>query len=285
MSGEAGHLILAPMRGVTTRAFREVFAQELSEAGFEEAFSPFIPVVSGFNPAKTAELLGREKIRLTVQFIGKDPALFGECLKRALDAGFETADLNAGCPYPMVRNKGRGSGLISHPDVLERMIETGCRIMGEGRFSVKTRLGVRDPDELEKIMPVFNRYPLRFLVLHARTAVQMYDGECDMERFSRIAELSRVPVVRNGDIRLEDRPADSMVMIGRSFLRRLGSREDSPELLSRYSDHLLSTGLSSNGVCGKLKELLGYWKDIGRWKRLWPVLKLARTPKEFSVVW
>ena len=36
------HLILAPLRGVTLRCFREVFADVLAEVGFTEAVTPFI---------------------------------------------------------------------------------------------------------------------------------------------------------------------------------------------------------------------------------------------------
>ena len=49
-------LILAPLRGVTTRCFRETFAPELREAGFEEATTPFIPAMPGVDPAKDREL-------------------------------------------------------------------------------------------------------------------------------------------------------------------------------------------------------------------------------------
>ena len=76
-------------------------------------------------------------LRLTPQFIGKDPVALRACLERVKAAGYETADLNCGCPFPMVRNKGRGSGLLSTPEAFERMLAVGCETMGPGRFSVK----------------------------------------------------------------------------------------------------------------------------------------------------
>ena len=187
-------MILAPLRGVTIRCFREVFADIIREIGFTEAVTPFIPAMAGSDPLKDRELRDpgsgiRDRgsgVRVTPQFIGKDPVALRECLEKVKAAGFETADLNAGCPYPMVRNKGRGSGLLRTPDVLRRMLEVGCEVMGAGKFSLKVRLGVDRSDELLGLMPIINEFPLRYLTVHARTARQMYEGKCDVERLREI---------------------------------------------------------------------------------------------------
>ena len=196
-------MILAPLRGVTIRCFRETFAAEIRSAGFTEAVTPFITANAGYDPLKDRELRDgglktedeRRKLRVTPQFIGKDPVALRDCLLRVKAAGYDTADLNCGCPYPMVRNKGRGSGILRTPDVLRRMLEVGCEVMGPGKFSIKARLGVDRNDELLKLMPMINEFPLRFLTVHARTARQMYTGACDaaMYRLSNPPLSSRVP--------------------------------------------------------------------------------------------
>ena len=50
-------MILAPLRGVTIRCFRETFADEIRAAGFTEAVTPFIAAISGYDPLKDRELL------------------------------------------------------------------------------------------------------------------------------------------------------------------------------------------------------------------------------------
>ena len=178
------------------------------------------------------------------QFIGKDPTALRACLERVRDVGFATADLNCGCPSGTVCAKGKGA--------------------------------------------------LRFLTVHARTARQMYTGACDLEAFARIASVSKVPLVLNGDISFP--PPDSPIhtftrsplrptlMVGRSFVRALGEREDSGELLSRYIEASCAELSGERPVLGRLKELIAYWKDIPRWRRLWPVIKLARTLDELRAV-
>lgn len=293
-------MILAPLRGVTIRCFREVFADIIREAGFTEAVTPFIPAMAGSDPLKDRELRDQGSgirdrgsgIRVTPQFIGKDPVALRECLEKVKAAGFETADLNAGCPYPMVRNKGRGSGLLRTPDVLRRMLEVGCEVMGAGKFSLKVRLGVDRSDELLGLMPIINEFPLRYLTVHARTARQMYEGKCDVERLREIEKLAKVPVVRNGDIPMPEVSggrgqasgiADgSRIMIGRGFVRWLGTREDCKELLERYIAASQVELFGDASVLGRMKELISYWKELPQWKRRWNVIKICRSVDELK---
>lgn len=236
---------------------------------------------------------------MTPQFIGKDPVALRECLEKVKAAGFETADLNAGCPYPMVRNKGRGSGLLRTPDVLRRMLEVGCEVMGAGKFSLKVRLGVDRPDELLGLMPIINEFPLRYLTVHARTARQMYEGKCDVERLREVEKLAKVPVVRNGDIPMPEVSggrgpvsgvgcqasgiADgSRIMIGRGFVRWLGTREDCKELLERYIAASQVELFGDASVLGRMKELISYWKELPQWKRRWNVIKICRSIDELK---
>ena len=291
------HLILAPLRGVTLRCFREVFADVLAEVGFTEAVTPFICANPGLDPLKDRELkpsnippLRPSNLLLTPQFIGKDPEALRFCLERIKSAGYETADLNCGCPFPMVRNKGRGSGILRTPDVLRRMMEVGCEVMGPGRFSVKTRLGVKRTDELLQLMPLVNEFPLRFLTVHARTAEQMYEGACDTDALRKVQEVAKVPVVPNGDLPLPNHQPSSpptfqpsALMIGRPFLRYLGGRADIGELLDRYVEASRAELHGERPVLGRLKELLAYWKDLPDWRRRWQIAKMARSLDELKV--
>ena len=288
-------MILAPLRGVTIRCFRETFAEEIRAAGFTEAVTPFIAAMKGYDPLKDRELVGAaaedrgSTVKVTPQFIGKDPLALRDCLEKVKAAGYDTADLNCGCPFPMVRNKGRGSGILRTPDVLRAMLEVGCETMGPGKFSMKTRLGVDRTDELLKLMPMVNEFPLRFLTVHARTARQMYEGSCDVEKLREVERVAKVPVVENGDVEF---PVSlkrkgfrfSTVMIGRSFIRWLGTREDSGELVERYIAASQAELCGDRPVLGRMKELLSYWKELPQWRRRWNVIKLCRSVDELRSV-
>lgn len=287
---------LAPLRGVTIRAFREAFARPIGEAGFKLAVAPFIPANPGIrvNDRLLADLLpfpvngpGRD-VLVVPQVISRHPDAMRELLKGFRDRGFDRADLNAGCPFPMIVRRGRGSGLFRSPEVLERLMEVGCEVMGPGRFSVKTRLGLARGDELLQLMPMFNRYPLAALTVHARTARQMYSGACDFERFREVVAASANPVVYNGDAGVDDldRAAGaSALMVGRAFIRSLGARADAGELLCEYIALSEAELCGDRPVLGRMKELLAYWAEGSpRWRRLWPMVKICRSVEELRQV-
>jgi tRNA-dihydrouridine synthase len=275
-------VILAPLRGVTIRCFRDVYADEILSAGFTEAITPFISAMRGVDPLKDRELNPLadkvSRIKITPQFIGKDPEALRAALQRVKSAGYECADLNCGCPFPMVRNKGRGSGLLKTPDVLRRIVEVGVETMGEGKFSVKTRLGVDEPSELFSLIDVLNEFPLRFLTVHGRIARQMYDGECDFKAIEKISRLSKNKVIANGDLDWRD----GVGMVGRSFIRHLGEMDFSAEALRRYISASRDELHGDRPVLGRIKELVAYWKDIPKWRSLWPLIKIARSISEFE---
>ena len=311
-SQNSGELWLAPLRGVTIRAFRETFAPAIRKAGFDGAFAPFIPANPGIrvNDRLLADLQpGSSDLPLVPQVITKHPDAMRELLKGLKDRGFARVDLNAGCPFPMIVRRGRGSGLLRTPDVLERLMEIGCEEMGPQGFSVKTRLGLERPDELLGLMPMLNRYPLAALTVHARTARQMYAGACDRASFAAICAASANPVLYNGDIKgnCSQISSDTIVhksqmpicicgnddqlrfvnnkiagvMVGRGFVRELGTRPDSAELLRDYIARSQAELPGDRPVLGRMKELLAYWAESSpRWHRLWPLVKICRSVEE-----
>ena len=284
-------LWLAPLRGVTIRAFREVFAGAIREAGFVGAFAPFIPANPGIRVCDRllADLKPfprdvQSTLPLVPQVITKHPDAMRTLLRAFRERGFDRADLNAGCPFPMIVRRGRGSGLLRTPDLLEALLAAGCEEMGPGKFSLKVRLGVESPDDLRALLPRINRYPLTALTVHARTARQMYEGEVDRARFAEILAESANPVIYNGDAEL-DRLGDlpdgvSGVMVGRAFVRALGARADADALLRAYVARSREELCGDVPVLGRMKELVSYWCAVPRWRRLWSVVKLCRTVDE-----
>jgi len=279
---------------VTIRAFRAVFAGPLAEAGFIGAVAPFIPANPGLrmNDRLLADLAPVDgSIPVRPQVITRDPDSLRVFLRGLKDRGFTTCDLNAGCPFPMIVRRGRGSGLFRTPDVLERLIAVGCEELGPGNFSVKTRLGLARADELDALLPLYNRYPLAFLTVHARTARQMYEGTCDLSAFDRMRAASENRVYANGDLPLPvggafsaSVPEADGYMVGRSFIRALGARDDVRELLRAYIDVSRTELCGDNPVLGRVKELVSYWTETPYGRRVWPLVKICRSVDELLCV-
>ncbi|MDJ0780675.1 MAG: tRNA-dihydrouridine synthase family protein [Desulfosarcinaceae bacterium] len=194
-------LILAPLRGVTDAIFRTTFAECFD--GVAHAVAPFISTVRGskVKPKLLRDMLPERNAHLPVipQILGKDPEEFVTMARALFDLGYDTVNWNLGCPYPMVAKKGRGSGLLPYADRIATFLHAVIPAMG-ARLSIKTRLGRFSDNEIDALLPLFNTFPLREVIIHPRTGVQMYTGRADRDRFGECFALSRHPVVYNGDI-------------------------------------------------------------------------------------
>ena len=99
----------------------------------------------------------------------------------------------------MVAKKKKGSGLLVQPDFIDRLLEDMMNGFA-GRLSIKTRLGRVSAKEMDRLIPVFNRYPLARVIVHPRTGMQMYAGSVDLDAFENCLERISHPVIYNGDI-------------------------------------------------------------------------------------
>ena len=300
-------LCLAPLRGVTVRAFRNLFATWFAPP--DRAVAPFIPTFAGekVKPVLLQDIdpdFG-QKIPVVPQVIGKDPAQLRTLLRSFKSLGYACADLNAGCPWPFVTKKGRGAGLMRDAEAFGRMLEVGCEEM-PGGFSVKVRLGMDKPDLLAQRMELLNSFPLREVAIHARTAKQMYEGKVLLEAFGAAAPLCRHPVVYNGDIRTRGDylrmkarfPGITRWMIGRGvasdlfLIERIRAEkvvEREPLRLKGFLDDYVALNAEElygpASVLGRMKELWGYLHlSLRQGERVWVSVRICRTMDEYHRV-
>jgi tRNA-dihydrouridine synthase B len=274
-------LTLAPMRGLTGQLYRNAFARHFG--GLDLAIAPFISTVKAarIKPSLVKDLLPGVNRHLPVipQLIGRDPDDFLVMAEHLAEMGYKELNWNLGCPWPMVVKRRRGSGLLEHPELIEAVLE---RVVGHTpcRLSLKVRLGVSDPDRLLALVPLINRYPLSEVIIHARTASQMYEGTPDVDRFERCLDVIEHPVAYNGDIntvedfnRLSARfPRVHHWMLGRGILTDpflalsiRGGREIPGDRIGRIRDFLAElygsyceTLFGPRPILGKMKELWLY---------------------------
>ncbi len=282
MPDEPPSLCLAPLRGVTALVFRRCFTRHFG--GFDFAVAPFLTTVAGTR-IKATHLAdidpGRNRdLPLVPQVIGKSAPELRTLLLAIRGLGYARADLNAGCPWPMIVKKGRGAGLLRDADALRRMLEVGCDIL-PGGFSVKVRLGIDAPGLLLERIEIINAFPLREVTIHARTARQRYAGHVDLTAFAQALAACRHPVRYNGDIRTAADlarlqagfPAVAGWMIGRGAVMdpflpaslRGDPRQPSAARLRAFLDDFAEQSAA---------ELCGPAPLLGRLKELWSYLHL-----------
>jgi tRNA-dihydrouridine synthase len=158
-------------------------------------------------------------------------------------------NLNVGCPSGTVVAKGKGAGMLRNPAELDAFLE---KVFSESpiAISVKTRLGLEDPEEFPALLEVFNRYPIKELTIHPRVRKQFYSGGVDMEMFRYAAAHSKNPLCYNGNLNsMEDIstfsaqfPDIDAVMLGRGLIGDPGMLTPggtTKESLKAFSDELL----------------------------------------------
>jgi tRNA-dihydrouridine synthase B len=192
-------LYLAPLHGITDTLFCRAFMRHFG--GIDLAIAPFI-ATNQKGPKGIKKHLGpssNRAIPTTPQLMSKNPDEFCSMAQALFDMGYDTLNWNLGCPYPMVVKKGRGSGMLPFPEQIDRFLEHAMPNLRQ-KLSIKLRLGLNSADEIDRVLPVFNRYNLHQIIIHPRTAKQMYKGLVDLDAFGRCLGLSKHAVVYNGDI-------------------------------------------------------------------------------------
>jgi len=288
------HLSLGPFQGITDAPFRNVFKRHFG--GIDKFYTPFF---TGIHKEEHAKNLQGEEIdpkfndveTLTPQILSTDAEEILRFAKQCKQLGYKEINLNMGCPFPRVANKKRGCGLLPYPDMVEAMLE---RIFEEIDidFSVKCRLGYFSPDEIEAIIPIFNKFPLSELIIHPRIGKQLYKGEADVKRFAALISYINAPLVYNGDIFsvenfehiLEATQPVNRFMLGRGLLTNpflaeeiRGGAWNAPERTERLHAYVIDL------YEDRLRHAGGSPKVLGRMKELW--FYLMYSFEEPQVVW
>ena len=193
--------------------------------------------------------------------------------------GYNELNWNLGCPYPMVTNKGLGSGLIRHPDRIDAILD---RVHTESDITVsmKMRMGYDDSSEILNVFPVLDKYPIKSIGIHARIGAQLYKGGVDLDSFQRCVDHCGQTLYYNGDITsvevfemLTDRfPSIDHWMLGRGliadpFLPEMIKHRDSNypddkwERFRKYHDRLFTAAEQKlTGEKAVIRKMLSYWE-------------------------
>lgn len=211
-------IYLAPMQGVLNAHYRKVFAHHFT--GIEKCFTSFITTHGEdvYPDRVFREMTLETGLRTIPQVMGNNPERLLVLCRKLEDSGSEEININMGCPQGTATARKMGSGILPHPEMVDEVLDKLFNNLSV-RLSVKTRLGLHQPEEFGQIVPVLNRYSLSEIIIHPRTGKQMYRGEADRAAYEHYATQLKAPVVYNGDICRWDDPITQKgtVMIGRGI--------------------------------------------------------------------
>ncbi len=201
ITDSAPHLSIGPFQGITDVFYRKLFKKHFG--GIDKYYTPFF---TGFVTFSRGKLIDAEidpllnDVETTVpQILSKDAKEILHFSEQCKLLGYNEINWNLGCPYPRVANKKRGSGLLSHPDEIQSILN---QLQGNliTELSIKCRLGYLAVDEMNDLLPVFNGYPLSELIVHARIGKQLYKGAVYEADFGQLIGKTNAKLVYNGDV-------------------------------------------------------------------------------------
>ena len=227
--------VLAPMVGVTDTVFRRFIrhASQFTAAASESAEidaevsnqqSGCGLLMTEFTSADGLSRMRESKRKryltfyddehpIGAQLFGSNPETLSDAAKIVQDTGFDTIDLNLGCPAKRVVGCNGGSGLLRDlPKIREIFQEIRKAVTIP--FTVKFRLGWNDSQIVcVELARMAQEEGLCAVALHARTREQGYTGQARWEWIAAVKDAVTIPVIGNGDIRT---PEDAAAMIAQT---------------------------------------------------------------------
>lgn len=266
----------APLEGITWYVYRN--AHQKFFPGITKYFAPFIVAnqQDKFSARELNDLIPdhNQGLNLIPQVLTNKAEDFLFTLDKLKKMGYQEVNLNLGCPSNTVVAKHKGSGFLAKPEELNRFLDH-LFMKTTMEISVKTRIGKTNPDEFEELLKIFNRYPLKELIIHPRIQKDFYKNTPNMEVFGAAVQASKNPICYNGDLTTnediglfqEDFSQIKTVMIGRGLIRNPGMVND---YLNQQKTDFVKLKLFHDTVYEEYKEILSGDRNLlFRMKEIW----------------
>jgi len=222
----ASPVVLAPMAGITNRAFRRL-CRQYGDAGPDRSGATGATSLYVSEMITSRALVERTPVSMqliehdpdesprSIQLYGVDPVTVGAAVRLLVSEDrADHIDLNFGCPVPKVTRKGGGAALPWKTDLFRAIVREAVKEAApyDVPVTVKMRKGI-DSDHLTFLEAgrIAEGEGVAAVALHARTASEAYSGRADWSAIKALKQVVRtIPVLGNGDIWSAD---DALAMV------------------------------------------------------------------------
>lgn len=267
---------MAPMEGLTGYVYRNAYQKHFHN--IDKYFTPFI-TNKKLNHKERNDILPEHNVgmRVVPQILTNRAEDFLVITKELRQYGYDTVNLNLGCPSGTVVAKNRGAGFLALPEELDRFLDkifSECSL----KISIKTRIGIENPVEWENLLAIYEKYPLEELIVHPRVQKDYYKNTPDLDAFGIAVKRSSHSLCYNGDINsvrdyehiVQLFPTLNKVMMGRGILSNPGLIGEIRGTADINKDTLLA--FHNDILQGYLEAMSGDRNTLFKMKELWVYL-------------
>lgn len=195
-------VFLAPMAGVTDRAFRHM-CKKYGAGGMTTEMVSAKAICYGDKKTANLAYIPDEERPCGLQLFGSEP----EIMARAAVSVYEQfrpefIDVNMGCPAPKIVNNGEGSSLMKNPSLCGEIVAAmKAALSGRCPLTVKIRRGF-DAGHINavEVARICEEAGADAIFVHARTREQMYMPPVEYSTIAEVKCAVKIPVIGNGDI-------------------------------------------------------------------------------------
>lgn len=192
-------LILAPMAGVTDRAFRQLCRRMGAGLAVSEMLTSQVHL---WHSRKSQQRLCQpdEAAPRAVQIAGHDPQALAEAACLSVAQGAQIIDINMGCPAKKVCAKAAGSALMKDEHLVAKILAAVVSAV-----SVPVTLKIRTGWDAQhrnapQIAKIAEESGVAAVAIHGRTRADFYQGCAEYDTIALVKQQRSIPILANGDI-------------------------------------------------------------------------------------
>lgn len=213
MAGVIDHLLqtklsLSPLAGISDLPFRLICRRY----GCRYAFTEMVDaraILHAFERTSRMLQTNSEDQPLGVQLVGDDIDAMEKAALKCQDMGFDLMNINAACPVPKIKRKGKGVALMNEPDKIAYMVERLVKVL-DIPVVIKIRSGFdQDSFTYLPVAKAAEKAGASAIFIHPRSAENKYGSTLRKDHIVELKHKLSIPVVASGDV-LTPRDAQKM---------------------------------------------------------------------------
>lgn len=255
------NIILAPMAGITSSAYRKFYASFGVGYVVTEMVSD-MGLIYGNKETKSYVTFERLDIPTGVQLFGNSAENLAKAalICEKMNTNIDFYDVNMGCPVPKVTKTGAGSSLMNDPKLCGDIVRA-IKEATHKPVTVKIRLGSgNNKAQFIEVIKEVIAAGVDLIAIHPRSAKEMYSGQPHWELVKDLKKNVNVPLIVSGNIYTVEDAVKAMEITGADGVMVARGGVGNPLLISNINNYFNNKELFT----ANLDQQIGFCLEFAR---------------------